>query len=211
MRAESKGLHSGNWKKRWMHRGSVPRTQKTTIQWLEEEMDAQRFCAQNTEDHATVTGRRDGCTEVLCPEHRRLRYSEWKKRWMHRGSVHRTQDHATVTGRRDGCTEVLCTEHRRPRYSDWKKGQALRGSVTRIIGSKGHGAGVNALENKKNLLTLPVIKSNTRNWFAAMSVLKTTYLYGSVSCWHCYEKINCSRTYRVAHEMSYHFIIPLKL
>jgi hypothetical protein len=69
-------------------------------------MDAEGFCAQNTEGYATVTARRDGCREVLCTGHRRLRYSDCKKRWMQRGSVHG------------------------------------------IRGREGHGAGVDALENK---------------------------------------------------------------
>jgi len=54
-------------------------------------MYAVGFCAQNTEDYATVIARRDGYRGVLCTEHRRLRYSDCKKRWIQRGSVHRTQ------------------------------------------------------------------------------------------------------------------------
>jgi len=36
-----------------------------------------------------VTARRDGCSGILCTEHRRLRYSDYKKRWIEWGSVHR--------------------------------------------------------------------------------------------------------------------------
>jgi hypothetical protein len=60
--------------------GFCAQNTETTLQRLQEEMDAKGLCAQNTEDYATVTVRRDGCREVLCIEHRRLRYSDRKKR-----------------------------------------------------------------------------------------------------------------------------------
>jgi hypothetical protein len=182
---EHRRLCYSDCKKRWLQMGSVHRTQKAILQWLQEKMAADGFCAQNTEDYATVIVRRDGFREVLCTEHRRLCYSGCKKRWIQRGSVHRTQkamlqwlqeemaaggfcvqnteDYATVTARRGGFREALCTEHRRLRYSDCKKRWLQRGSVHTIRDMMGGGARSRCLRfgEQTNPLHLPVIQYNT--------------------------------------------------
>jgi hypothetical protein len=73
-----------------------------------------------------VTVRRDGCREVLCIEHRRLRYSDRKKRWMHSGSVHRTQKTMPQWMQEEMDAEGFCAQSERQggsRSRCWRFGE----------------------------------------------------------------------------------------